>query len=186
MAESSSSGPNRALEAIGKGDRQANYRSWSEKIHQAISLYAPELLTVLGVPCPADTGLITAAADAWKTANKRLYSVLYFTTTGSANIAVKAHKGKTIGSTGDGVEAWKALQDRFDGNTKEARRALREQLYKKKMEIGDDPTDFIATMHDLRFRLQNMERRSPTSPTRTCFLMTSRRNSCSSRMRAMS
>ena len=68
----------------------------------------------------------------------------------------KTHKGKTIGSSGDGAAAWKALQDRFDGNTKEARRALREQLHKKKMKIGYDPTDFIATMDDLRFSLKDM------------------------------
>ena len=114
---------------------------------------------MLEVPFPADTGLITAAADAWKTANKRLYFVLYSVATGSgsAHIIVKSHKGKTIGSSGDGVAEWNALQDRFDGNTKEARRALREQLHKKKMKIGDDPTDFIATMDDPRFRLKDME-----------------------------
>ena len=36
MAESSSSGINRALEVLEKCDRQANYRKWSEKIHQLI------------------------------------------------------------------------------------------------------------------------------------------------------
>ena len=106
---------------------------------------------MLEVPCPADT-----AADAWKAANKCLCWVLYFATTASAHIAVKAHKGKTIGSSRDGAAAWNALQDRFDGNTKEARRALREQLHKKKMKIGDDPTDFIATMEDLWFCLKGV------------------------------
>ena len=157
MTESSSSGLKRALESIGKCDRQANYREWSEKICQAISLFARELRIVFEVPCLADTGLITAAADAWETADKRLYSVLYFATTGSAHITVKAHKGKTKSSTEDGAAAWKALQNRFNGNTNEARRALREQLHKSKIKIGNDPTSFIATTNDLRFRLEDME-----------------------------
>ena len=57
---------------------------------------------------------------------------------------------------GDGVAAWKALKERFDGNTKESRRACREKQFTTTMPSGDDPTDFISTMDDLQLRLADM------------------------------
>ena len=60
-----------------------------------------------------------------------------------------------MGCLGDGVAAWKALKERFDGNTKETRRACREKL-STTMPSGGDPTDFISTMDDLRLRLVDM------------------------------
>ena len=71
--------------------------------------------------------------------------MLFLSTTGSAHITVKAHLDNTPGSVGDGAAVWKALNDRFAGNTKEARRALREKLHSQKIEIGADPTDFISS-----------------------------------------
>ena len=46
--------------------------------------------------------------------------------------------------------------ERFDGNTKEARRACREKLFSSAMRAGSDPADFIAKMDDLRLRLADM------------------------------
>ena len=57
---------------------------------------------------------------------------------------------------GDEVAAWKSLKKRFDGNTKEARRACREKLFSSVMRAGSDPTDFIAKMDDLRLRLADI------------------------------
>ena len=57
---------------------------------------------------------------------------------------------------GDGAAAWNTLKERFDGNTKEARRACREKLVSKSMKRGGDPVDFITTMNDLRLRLEDM------------------------------
>ena len=105
MVELSSSWFNRALEASRNCDRQANCHEWSEKVYQATRLYATELLTVLEVHYTADTEVIIAAADAWRTANKRLYSALYFATIKLAYITVKAHRVKTIGFSGDGGAA---------------------------------------------------------------------------------
>ena len=82
--------------------------------------------------------------------------MLFFSTAGSAHITGKAHQDSTSGSVGDGAAAWKGLKDRFAGNTKEARRVLREQPHSQKMKTGADPTDFIATMDDLRLRLKDM------------------------------
>ena len=61
-----------------------------------------------------------------------------------------------MGCLGDGVAAWKALKECFDGNTKKARRACREKLFTTTMPSGGDRTDFISTMDDLRFRLADM------------------------------
>ena len=56
---------------------------------------------------------------------------------------------------GDDVAACKALKERFDGNTKEARCACREKVFTT-MPSGGDPNDFISTMDDLRLRLADM------------------------------
>ena len=48
------------------------------------------------------------------------------------------------------------MKERFDGNTKEARRACREKLFSSVMRAGSDPTDFIAKMDGLRLRLADM------------------------------
>ena len=57
---------------------------------------------------------------------------------------------------GDGVAACQSLKERFDGNTKEARRACREKLFSSAMRAGRDPIDFMAKMDDLRLRLADM------------------------------
>ena len=126
-------------------------------MRQMSALHSPELSRVLdGAPCPAVTD--TASVVAWKKANSRLYSGLFFSTTGSAHIAVRAHSDeRTPGSVGDGASAWKALQARLDGNTKKARRALRERPYALKMKPDEDPTEFIATKGDPRLRFEDME-----------------------------
>ena len=58
MTGSNTSGLNRALEAVGKCARQANYPEWRDKMRQVIALLTPELLAVLdGVLCPTAVGL---------------------------------------------------------------------------------------------------------------------------------
>ena len=155
MAESSSSALNRTLDTIGKCKGPANYREWGRKVRQAFGLYAREMLKVLdGAPRPEETDADGVAA--WETANNNIYSILFFLTEGSANITVRAHESTEQGCLGDGVAAWKSLKERFDGNTKEARRACREKLFSSAMRAGSDPTDFIAKMDDLRLRLADM------------------------------
>ena len=73
-----------------------------------------------------------------------------------------------MGCLGEGVAAWKALKERFDGNTKEARRACREKLFTTTMPSGGDPTDFISTMNDLRLRLADMGEQIVDETSRIC------------------
>ena len=155
MAESSSSALNQTLDTIGKCKGAEYFREWATKLRQALGLYAPDMLRVLdGEPCPAATDVIRVVA--WKKANNDVYSILFFMTAGSANITVRAHESTERGCSGNGAEAWTALKERFDGNTKEARRACREKLFSTSMPSGGDPTDFIAEMDDLRLRLEEL------------------------------
>ena len=74
-------------------------------------------------------------------------------TEGSTHITVRAHESKELGCLGDGAAGWNALKEGFDGNTKEARRACREERFSKSMKPGGDPVDFMATMGHFRLRL---------------------------------
>ena len=85
-----------------------------------------------------------------------LFSVLFFICEGSANIIVRAHESKELSCIGHGVAAWNALKESFDGDTKGARRACREKILSKSIKLVGDPVDFIATMDDLRLRLEVM------------------------------
>ena len=121
MANSSSTALNRALDNIGKCKGPGDFREWAEKIRQ--SLYAREMLLILdGTACPNEQG----EREGWQKTNSDLFSILFFATEGSA--FVKEHEGKTTGVAGDGAVAWNALKERFDANTKEARRACRDKL----------------------------------------------------------
>ena len=121
-------------------------------MRQVFGLYALDMLKVLdGTHCLEETDV--DGVNAWKKANNNIYSILYFHTEGSANITVRAHESTEVGSLGDGVAAWMAFKESFVRNTKEARRACREKLFTTPMPSGDDPTDFMSTMDDLRLRL---------------------------------
>ena len=113
------------------------------------------MLKVLdGTPSPEETDV--DGVDARNKANNNIYSILYFHTDCSAYITVRAHESTKVGCLGDCVAAWKALKERYDGNTKKARRARREKLFTITMPSGGDPTDLISTMDDLRLRLADM------------------------------
>ena len=89
--------------------------------------------------------------------NSKLYSILYFATEGSANITVKQFQARPQArQKADGVGAWEALSVRFDGNTKEARRACREKLTHASTKSGEDPIDFFAKLDEQRLRLADM------------------------------
>lgn len=153
MAESSSSAFDRTLETIGKCEGYSNFREWEPKIRMAIGGYKPKMLAVLdGQRRPAGA----ANAEAWTETNNQLFSVLFFMTAGSAHITVKTFMSKTAGGMGNGISAWKALKERFDGNTKQARRVAREDLFRSRMEEHAEPEDFFAETDRLRDRLKDM------------------------------
>ena len=117
MADSTSPSLNRTLDNIGKWTGPTDYREWGRKVRQSFGLYALDMLKVLDRrPGPEETDV--DGLNAWKKANNNSYSILYFHTEGSANITVRAHESTEVDCLGDGVAAWKALNERFDGNTK--------------------------------------------------------------------
>ena len=58
---------------------------WKESFEHVINIHAPELLTVLRGSARLDPPPATLAdVTAWDKADSRLYSLLFFATTGSA------------------------------------------------------------------------------------------------------
>ena len=156
MAESSSSSFDRTLANIGKCDGFSNFREWEPKIRQAIGLHKPKLLPILdGKRRPTGAANAEAAAE-WTEHNNQLFSIPFFMTSESANVTVKTYMSKDVGGMGDGAVAWKAIKERFDGNTKQARRTAREKLFKSTMAETDDPEDFVSHTDRLRDRLKEL------------------------------
>lgn len=102
------------------------------------------------------TGTNAAEVATWHRNNARLYSLLYLATEGLACVTVKQHKARpTAGAKADGAAAWTALAARYDGNTKQACLACRENLLHAFMKSGRDPSDYIAVVAYLRLRLED-------------------------------
>ena len=58
---------------------------------------------------------------------------------------MKKHIGKTWEyGVGNGQAAWSALEEKYNSNTKEARRAYQKKLHSTKMKSGDDPDDLCT------------------------------------------
>ena len=58
------------------------------------------------------------AVAVWEKANGRLYSLLFFATSGSAQLTVRAHEGRGTRPMGDGAAAWNALNERLTPKTR--------------------------------------------------------------------
>ena len=105
-----------------------------------------------------DTATLNAVAEhKWLLANQDLWSVLLLTTSGSANNTVKTFEGKRP-EDGAGHEqlARKALTEKCNGHTKEARRVCHEKLVNTKMEPGQGPDDFFFVLEEYRDLLEEM------------------------------
>ena len=121
MADSTSPALNRTLDTIRKCTGLTNYPEWGRKVRQAFGLHALDMLKVLdGTPCLEETDV--DGVNAWKEANNNIYSIPYFHTECSTNITFRAHESTEVGCLGGSGAAWRALKERFDGNTKVARR----------------------------------------------------------------
>lgn len=143
------------LDNVGKFSGVGNFREWNSNLRQGIILYVPELLPILdGDARPSGPSSTPAATAAWDKANGRMYSLLFFTTSGSAQLTVRAHEGGGTSRMGDGAAAWKALNERFDAHNQEARRACHNELFNLRHLAGGDPVDFFTKGYDLKGRLK--------------------------------
>ena len=109
------------MDLIGKCAGYKSFRQWRTRILEAIILYSPELLAVLdGDTRPSGHASTADAVAVWENANGPFYSLLFFATSGSAQLTVRAHEGRGTRPMGDGAAAWNALNERFDAQYQEA------------------------------------------------------------------
>ena len=150
------------------GRNKESFQEYKIKLRVCLSLYSEAVFEALqGKAQPSsftlgstDTATLNAVAEhKWLQANQDLWSVLVLTTSGSANNAVKKFEGKRTKDRAEhGQLAWKALTDKYNGHTKEARRVCHEKLVNKKMEPGQDPDDLFFVLDECRDLLEEMGR----------------------------
>ncbi|CAN0583963.1 unnamed protein product, partial [Ectocarpus sp. 12 AP-2014] len=96
-------------------------------------------------------GAMTVAR--WDLASSRLHGVLCLTTTGIPQGIVKRHGGNhRAGSSGngpDGQAAWRELKAKYA-----CRRVIRDALNNTQMSVGQDPDEYLNTLHQLRTDLR--------------------------------
>ena len=98
---------------------------WKTKLRNAVNLFAPDLKPILaGADSAADPEPDEGDRAKWDQASGRLFSLLFFVNSGSAHATVLTHE-----ETVDGTAAWKALNERLDAHTQEARRACHRELF---------------------------------------------------------
>ena len=135
-------------------------RQYKNKLRVCLSLYSKAVFEVLQGKAQSpsftlgstDTATLNAVADhKWLQANQDIWSVILLTTSGSANNTVKKFEGKgPEHGAGHGQLAWKALTEKYNDHTKEARKACHEKLVNAKMEPGQDPDDFFLVLDECR------------------------------------
>ena len=104
MAESSRSGLHRMVDAVGIISGQQGFRVRKIKLRNAVNLSAPDLKPILaGVYSAAEPEPDEGDRAKWDQANSRLFSLLFFVTSGSAHATVLTHE-----VAADGAAAWKA------------------------------------------------------------------------------
>ena len=93
----------------------------------------------------------------WQRNNANLYSVIFLATNTGATTVVRRHEGKKPeDGLGDGQEAWKALQEKYDVVSNATHQELYDELAKTKMKQGQDRDDFLYIMETARDRLHDM------------------------------
>ena len=90
----------------------------------------------------------------WEKANGRLYALLFFATSGNAQLTVRTREGRGTRPMGDEAAAWNAFNERFDAQNQEARRACHNELFNLRHKAGEDPIDFFTKRWDLKLRLE--------------------------------
>ena len=84
------------------------------------------------------------AVAVWEKANGLLHSLLLFATSGSEQLTVRAHERRGTCPIGDEAAEWKALNESFDAQNQEARRACHNELFNLRHRAGGDPIDFFT------------------------------------------
>ena len=122
------------------------------KPRNAINLFAPDLKPILaGADSAAEPEPDEGVRAKWDQANSRLFSLLFFVTSGSAHATVLTYE-----EAADGTAAWKALNERFDAHIQEARCACQREFFGLRYLAGGDLIDFFTKIMDLKIHLQSL------------------------------
>ena len=151
------------------GKNAADFIEWYEKIHISLNIYDKAAFGVQqGAPVPfAARDTDGSKLEAWNTANKDLYNVLFFTTKGAVCSVVRRFcrfAGKTLDEGSEhGHRAWADLREKFDGCSKEALRVELATMNPARMSPGQDPEEFLYELDTCRERLNACD--PPEGPT---------------------
>ena len=87
------------LDAVGDISGQQGFLVWNTKLRSAVNLFAPDhKLVVAGAGSSAEPEPDEGDRDKWDQANSRLFSLLFFVTSGSANATVLTHEKSADGT----------------------------------------------------------------------------------------
>lgn len=115
------------------------------------------------MPPETATGLDVIYRRRWVTANEKLFSVIFLTTTGAASFLIQRLEPKDgqpgtdginrTSTNADGQGAWNGLLSKYQNTSKQRRRILMRRLDNMKMEQGQDPDVFMVQVHALKDEL---------------------------------
>ena len=109
------------------GKNADDFLECSSKLHVSRSPYS-KLIVDIAQGSKRSSKLYNDQATTrkgWDGANNHLYSILYFTASGSAFSVVRRFEGKTRkNEVGQGYDAWTALREKFDGCSREVVRPV--------------------------------------------------------------
>ena len=154
------------------GTKPSDFRAWAECSSMVISVNRPDIgLLFDGKTRPTedarasddddnsnhnDEARLTSVTARWDRANRDLFVALFLLTSGPAQLMVRKRKDGLVGIRGDGISAWNDLMAKYINKSKEARRALLQQLQETKMLPGQDPDEYFLAAELIRAELDDM------------------------------
>ena len=148
------------------GRNKESFQEYKSKLRVCLSLYSKAVFEVFqgkaqtssSILGSTDTAMFNAVVGhKWLQTNQDLWSVLLLTTSSSANNAIKRFKGKwPEHGSGHGQLGWKAVTEKYNGDTMEARRACHGKVVNTKMEPGRDPDDLFFVLDECRDLLEEL------------------------------
>ena len=75
------------------------------------------------------------------------FRILLDSTVNSTISTMKFEGKKPENGAGDGYAAWEALNEKLNYHAKETKKACHEKLVNTKLELGQDPDDFLLILY---------------------------------------
>ena len=138
------------------GRKGGDFLEWSSKLRASLSIYNRTIFNIMqGQECASVTDHSQATTHAaWDATNQDLFSILFFSTGGSAFFVVRRFGSTTLeDEAGHGQQAWAALREKFRGSSRKAIRAEHVKMNNTLMRSGQDPDEYLYIMDSCRDRL---------------------------------